>query len=73
MLVAIVDYSSTGATYLGLWAHLQQPLATTTGIYSSYTTVSKLRTVRSTRRTKNLLNQQGNDNNEKKELKATTF
>ena len=40
MLSAIVDYSSTGATYLGLWAHLQQPLATATGIYESRTTVS---------------------------------
>ena len=46
VLSAIVDYSSTGATHLGLWAHLQQPLATTAGINNSYTTVPTLRTVR---------------------------
>ena len=46
MLSAIVDYSSTGATHLGLWAHLQQPLATTAGIYNSDPTVPTLRTVR---------------------------
>jgi hypothetical protein len=31
-----VDTSLTSATYQGLWAHLQQPLATTAGIYNSY-------------------------------------
>ena len=46
MLSAIVHYSSTGATHLGLWAHLQQPLATTAGIYNSDPTVPTLRTVR---------------------------
>ena len=35
VLSAIVDYSSNGATYLGLWAHLQQPLATTAGLNNS--------------------------------------
>ena len=40
VLSAIVDFSSTGATYQGLWAHLQQPLATTTGNYNSKHTVS---------------------------------
>jgi hypothetical protein len=59
---AIVDYSSTGATYQGLWAHLQQPLATTTGIYASYPTVTNLRTVRA---------QEGQENN-LQERKATT-
>ncbi len=48
MLSAIVNYSSTGATHLGLWAHLQQPLATTAGIYNSdpTATVPTLMTVR---------------------------
>ncbi len=52
--MAIVDYSSTGATYQGLWAHLQQPLAATTGIYRSNSTVSDLRTVRAQEGQKNL-------------------
>ena len=62
--MAIVDYSSTGATHLGLWAHLQQPLATTTGIYrlqkqqySVQYTVSNLRTVRAQEGQKNLQEQ----------------
>ena len=35
-----METSATSTTYLGLWAHLQQPLATATGIYESRTTVS---------------------------------
>ncbi len=44
--MAIVSYSSTGATHLGLWVHLQQPLATTAGTYNSKPVVPNLRTVR---------------------------
>jgi hypothetical protein len=44
--LTIVFYSSTSATHLGLWAHLQQPLATTAGKYNSKPTELNLRTVR---------------------------
>ena len=71
MLVAIVDYSSTGATYLGLWAHLQQPLATTTGNYNSLPTVSRKKTVRAQEGQRNLRQQKGNNENEKDLLRET--
>jgi hypothetical protein len=46
VLSAIASYSSTSVTHLGLWAHLQQPLATTAGRNNSDPTVPTLRTVR---------------------------
>ena len=54
MLSAIASYSSTSVTHLGLWAHLQQPLATTAGRNNSKRTEPNIRTVRAQRRNKNL-------------------
>ncbi len=62
MLSAIIYYSSTGATHLGLWAHLQQPLATAAGLYNSFHTVPTLRTVRA---------QKDKEPSQKKERKHT--